>query len=318
MNRAFLAAALCLAAAAPAVAQTFPVKPVRVVVPFAPGGATDIIARLVTTKMTEVWKQSVIVESRPGAGTVVGTEAVARAAPDGYTLGFVVTAHVINPSLREKMPYDTLKDLAHVTQVSQQHIVLAAHPGFPANNVAELVALGKKSGQPLQYATSGAGTALHLGMELLGVRGGIKLEHIPYKGGAPAQLDAVAGRVPLVMEIHYAAQAHLKDRKLKPIALFSAQRPAYAKDIPTVAETLPGVVAVSIVGIVAPAATPRDLVRKISADIGNAVRNTDLKDKMEAQGMEPVGSTPEQFEALVKTEIAKWGPIVKASGAKAD
>jgi tripartite-type tricarboxylate transporter receptor subunit TctC len=318
MNRILALVGALLLVPSIAGAQTYPTKPVRMIVPFAPGGATDIIARLVTTKMTDVWKQSVIVESRPGAGTVVGTEAVARAQPDGYTMGFVVTAHVINPSLRTNMPYDTLKDLVHVTQVSQQHIVLAAHPKFPANNVAELLAYAKKSGQPLQYATSGAGTALHLGMELLGVRGGIKLEHIAYKGGAPAQLDAVAGRVPLVMEIHYAAQAHLKDGKLKPIAMFSPQRPAYAKDIPVVAETLPGVTALSIVGIVAPAATPRDLVRRISADIGSAVRNSDLTEKMQAQGMDPVGSTPDEFEALVKTEIAKWGPIVKASGAKAD
>lgn len=298
-------------------AQTYPTKPVRMIVPFAPGGATDIIARLVGAKMQEVWKQSVIVESRPGAGTVVGTEATARSAPDGYTLGFVVTAHVINPSIRSTMPYDTVKDLSGVTQVSQQHIVLAAHPKFEANTVAELIALARKK-PGLQYATSGAGTALHLSMELLATRAGVKFEHIAYKGGAPAMLDVKAGRVPLVMEIHYAAQAHLKSGELKPIALFSEKRPAYAKQLPVVNETVPGVSSISMVGLVVPSATPKDLVRKISADIANAVKNSDLTEKMVAQGMEPVGSTPDEFDALIRREIAKWAPVVKASGAKID
>jgi tripartite-type tricarboxylate transporter receptor subunit TctC len=313
-------AALCvvLALAGPALAQSFPAKPVRMVVPFPPGGATDIIARMVGTKMQEVWGQPVLIESRPGAGTVVGTDSVAKSAPDGYTMAFVVTAHVINPSLRQNMPYDTLKDLSGVTQVSQQQIAMAAYPGFGANTVAEVVALAKKEPGKIAYATSGAGTALHLVAELLQVKTGIKLTHVPYKGGAQAAQDVIGGRVPLVMDIHYSIAQYIKAGKLKVIALTSEKRPAYASDIPLVAETVPGVTAVSLVGLVVPSATPRDIVRKASTDIARAVRNSDLTGRMQAQGMEPVGSTPEEFDGVIRAEIAKWAPVVKASGAKAD
>jgi tripartite-type tricarboxylate transporter receptor subunit TctC len=312
------AAALCLSIPLGAAAQAYPAKPVRMIIPFPPGGATDIIGRLVGTKMQEVWGQPVVLESRPGAGTVVGTDAVAKSAPDGYTMAFVVTAHVINPSLRENMPYDTLKDLSGVTQVSQQHIAVAAYPGFEANSIAELIAIAKKDPGKIAYATSGAGTALHLSMELLGVKAGVKMTHVPYKGGAQAAQDVLGGRVPILMDIHYALAGYVKGGKLKVLALMSDKHPAYAKEYPLVAETVPGVSALSIVGLVVPSATPRDIVHKASADIARAVRNSDLTERMVAQGMEPVGSTPEEFDALVRVEIAKWAPVVKASGAKAD
>ena len=299
-------------------AQSFPTKPVRMIVPFPPGGATDISARLVGAKMQEVWGQAVVIESRPGAGTMAGTDAVAKSAPDGYTMGFVVTAHVINPSLRPKMPYDTLKDLSGVTQVSQQQIVMAAYAGFAANNIAELIALAKKGGAKIQYATSGAGTALHLSAELLATTAGIQLEHVPYKGGAQAMQDVITGRVPIDMEIYYAAAPYIKSGKIKVLAMLSEKRTAFAKEYPTVTETVPGVSAVSLIGLVVPSATPRDLVRRISADIARAVKASDLTDRMLSQGMEPVGSTPEEFDAVIRTEIAKWAPVVKASGATAD
>ena len=310
------AAALVLATGAQA--QTFPTKPVRMIVPFPPGGATDIIGRMVASKMQEVWGQPVLVESRAGAGTVVGTDVVAKAAPDGYTMGFVVTAHVINPSLRENMPYDTVKDLSGVTQVSQQQIAIAAYPGFEANTISELIALAKKDPGKLAYATSGAGTALHLVTELLQVKTGIKLTHVPYKGGGQAAQDVIGGRVPLDVDIHYSIAQFIKSGKLKVIALTAEHRPPYAKEIPLVAETVPGVTAVSMVGLVVPSATPRDIVHKASADIARAVKNSDLTERMQAQGMEPVGSTPEEFDAVIRREIAKWAPVVKASGAKAD
>ncbi|HKW38519.1 MAG TPA: tripartite tricarboxylate transporter substrate-binding protein, partial [Burkholderiales bacterium] len=187
-------------------AQTFPAHPVRFMVPFPPGGATDIVGRLVAAKMQDVWGQPVVIENKPGAGTVVGTEFVARSAPDGYTLGFVVTAYVINPSLRRDLPYDTLRDLTGVTQVSVQHLVMAAYPGFPANNVRELIALARKEPGKLAYATPGSGTAMHLSVELLKTSAGIDIVHVPYKGGAPAQQDVVAGRVPILMDVLYAVQ----------------------------------------------------------------------------------------------------------------
>jgi tripartite-type tricarboxylate transporter receptor subunit TctC len=311
---------LALAAILPfaALAQQYPVKPVRLMVPFPPGGATDIIGRLVGAKMQEVWGQAVVIENRPGAGTVVGTDYIAKSAPDGYTLGTVVTAFVINPSLRSDMPYDTLKDLAGVTQISVQHLVMAAYPSFPANNVAELIALARKEPGKLAYATPGSGTAMHLSVELLKTTASIDLVHVPYKGGAPAQQDVVSGRVPILMDVLYAVQPLIKSGRIKVLALLSPQRAPESPEYPVVAETVPGVSALSLVGIVAPAATPRELVHRISADIARAVKSSDLTERMKQQGMVPVGSTPEEFDALIRTEIEKWARVVKLSGARVD
>ncbi len=311
---------LALAALLPlsAIAQTYPTKPVRLMVPFPPGGATDIVGRLVAAKMHEVWGQPVVVENKPGAGTVVGTDYVAKSAPDGHTLGMVVTAFVINPSLRKDLPYDTLKDLAPVTHVSVQHLVMAAHPSLAANSIAELIALAKRNPGKLAYATPGSGTAMHLSVELLKTTAGIDLVHVPYKGGTPAQQDVVAGHVPILMDVLYAVTPLIKSGKIKVLALLSPQRAPESPEYPAVAETVPGVSALSIVGIVAPGATPRELVHKISADIARAVKSSDLTERMKQQGMEPVGSTLEQFDALIRSEIEKWAKVVKLSGAKVD
>ena len=310
-----LAAALASFAAG---AQTFPTRPVRLMVPFPPGGATDIIGRLVSAKMQDVWGQPVVVENKPGAGTVVGTEYVAKSPPDGHTLGMVVTAYVINPSLRADLPYNTLKDLSGVTQVSVQHLVMAAHPSLPANTIPELIALAKKNPGKLAYATPGSGTAMHLSVEMLKTSAGVDLVHVPYKGGAPAQQDVVAGHVPILMDVLYAVQPLIKSGKIKVLALLSPQRTPDAPDYPVVSESVPGVSALSLVGIVAPAATPRDLVNRISADIARAVKASDLNERMKQQGMEPIGSSPEQFDALLRSEIEKWAKVVKLSGAKVD
>ena len=303
----------------PVAGQEFPTKPVRFVVPFPPGGATDIVGRLVGARMQEVWKsQPVIVENRPGAGTVVATEYVARSAPDGHMLGFVVTAHVINPSLRSSMPYDTLKDLAAVTQVSTQHLVMAVHPSVEARNIAELIALAKKQPGKLSYATPGSGTAMHLSVELLKNAAGIDLVHVPYKGGAPALQDVLGGRVPILMDVLYAVQPQIKSGRIRVIGLLSPQRDPANPELPVIAETVPSVSAVSIVGIVAAGGTPPALVRRISADLAAAIRGSDLTEKMTQQGMVPVGSSPEEFDAFIRAEIEKWSKVVKASGAKVD
>jgi tripartite-type tricarboxylate transporter receptor subunit TctC len=233
-------------------------------------------------------------------------------------MGMVVTAHVINPSLRPDMPFNTVKDLSGVTQVSVQHLVMAAHPAFQANNVAELIELAKKNPGKLGYATPGSGTAMHLSVELLKTQAGIDLVHVPYKGGAPAQQDVMAGRVPILMDVLYAAAPLIKSGKLKVIALLSPQRVAASREYPVVAEAVPGVSALSIVGIVVPSATPRERVRRASVAIARAIRSSDLTERMVQLGMEPVGSTPEQFDALIRSEIEKWAEVVKASGARAD
>ena len=299
-------------------AYAFPTKPVHLIVPFPPGGATDIIGRLLAAKMQAVWGQPVVVENRPGAGTVVGTDLVAKSPPDGHTLGVVVTAHMINPSLRPNMPFDTLKDLAAVGQVSVQHLVIAAHPSLEANNVAELIALAKRHPGKLSYATPGSGTSMHLSVELLKTQAGIDLVHVPYKGGAAAQQDVMGGRVPILLDVLYAVQPLIDSGKIKVIALLSPTRPASAKGYEVVAETVPGVSALSMVGLVAPAGTPRERVQQISADVARAVKGSDLTERMTQLGMEPVGSTPAEFDALIRAEIEKWSRVVRVSGAKAD
>ena len=288
------------------------------IVPFPPGGATDIIGRLHLRGEQAVWGQPVVVENRPGAGTVVGTDLVAKSAPDGHTLGVVVTAHMINPSLRPNMPFDTLKDLAAVGQVSVQHLVIAAHPSLEASNVAELIALARKNPGKLSYATPGSGTSMHLSIELLKTQTGIDLVHVPYKGGAPAQQDVMAGRVPILLDVLYAVQPLIDSGKIKVIALLSPTRPASAKGYEVVAETVPGVSALSMVGLVAAAGTPRELVQRISSDVARAVKGSDLTERMTQLGMEPVGSSPEAFDALIRAEIDKWARVVRLSGAKAD
>src|SRR2546430_742739 len=301
-----------------AAAQQFPNKVVGLMVPFPPGGATDIIGRLVAAKMQEVWGQPVVVENRPGAGTVVGTDYVANTATARTPLGMVATAYVISPSLRSDLPYETLKHLTGVTQVSVQHLVMAANPSLPANSIPELIALAKKEPGKLAYATPGSGTAMHLSVELLKTSAGVDLVHVPYKGGAPAQQDVVAGHVPILMDVLYAVQPLIKAGKIKVLALLSPQRARESPEYPVVAEAVPGVSALSLVGIVAPAATPRELVNRIGADISRAVKSSDLTERMKQQGMEPVGSTPDQFDALIRAEIEKWSKVVKLSGAKVD
>jgi tripartite-type tricarboxylate transporter receptor subunit TctC len=298
--------------------DAWPSRPLRLVVPFAAGGATDVIARLLAHHMAEVWKQPVIVDNKPGAGTVLGTNIVAKAPADGYTLGVVVSAHAINPSLRANLPYNTLKDFAGVTEVGVQHMVIAANPAFPANNLAELIALAKKQPGKISYASSGSGTALHLGMEMLKVKAGIDLLHVPYKGGAPAQQDVIGGQLPLLVDIYHSSAQQIRAGRLKAIALFSPQRPSSLSSIPTISETVPDVSALSMVGIVAPAGTPRSIIVKASADMAAVIRSDEFARQLQSMGVEAVGSTADEFDSLVRVDIAKWAPIVKASGAVAD
>lgn len=299
-------------------ATAFPSKPVRLIVPNAPGGAIDILARLFARHLQPIWGQQVVVEYKPGANTIVGTEFVARAAPDGHTIGLVVTSHVINPSLRSSLPYDTLKDLSGVTMTAISHIVIVAAPSLQANTLAEVIALAKGSPGKISYATPGSGSAMHLTGELLKVMTGIDMVHIPFKGSGPAYPEVMAGRIALLIDPLFSSLSYIKSGKLKPIAVSSARREAMAPDIATVAETVPGFVTQSINGIVVPAATPREVVRKINADFVKVLEVVELKQRMAEFGLTPVGNSPEQFDAIIRAEIERWAKVVKDSGAKAD
>jgi tripartite-type tricarboxylate transporter receptor subunit TctC len=318
MQRRSLLKAGAALAALPSVSRAqgaWPVRPVKLVVPFGAGGATDIIARLISQKLSELWGQSVLVDYKPGAGTVLGTDFVAKSAPDGYTMGMVITAHVINPSLRTSMPFDTVKDLSGVSLVAVSHILLSATPGLPVSNIRELIALAKK--EKLAYATPGTGTSMHLAGEMLKTLAGIDLTHVPYKGGSAAYPDVIAGRVPLLFDPMFASLGHVKAGRLKPIAITSNERAQSNPEIGTIAEAVPGFDVKSISGVVVPAATPREIVKKASADIGRVLAMADVKARMAEVGMEPAATTPEAFDAFVKREIERWAPVVKASGAKA-
>ena len=303
-----------------AFAQTpaFPSRPVTIVVPNAPGGAVDILARLLEKNLSDKWKQPVIVVYKAGAGTVLGTDFVAKAPADGYTVGMVVTSHVINPSLRSNLPFDTLKDLAGVTLLATSPVVISASPNLPANNLKELVALAKKQPGKLTYASPGSGSSMHLSGELLKTHAGVYMVHIPYRGSAGAYPDVFAGRVDLLIDPLFSSLPHIKTGRMKPLAVFSPSRVAIAPNIPTAVESMPGLTVESVFGAVVASGTPRDIVKKLSADLAEAVQSPEIKARMADVGLTPVGNTPEQFDAFIRVEIAKWAKVVKASGATAD
>jgi tripartite-type tricarboxylate transporter receptor subunit TctC len=296
----------------------FPQKPVTLIVPFTPGGPTDVVARLVAERLRQQWGQPVITEYKPGGGTITGTQFVARAAPDGYTLGMAISALTINAALQPKLPYDTTRDLAAVSQLALAHYGLFAHPSVPANTLPELIAYGKKNPGALMYATPGNGTGTHLAGELLAGMSGVPMTHVPYKGSAPAQQDVIGGRVPLLFDVLFSAMPFVKDKRLKPIALASPRRDPVNPDIPLIAETLPGFSAMSVIGIVAPAGVPKPLLQRIGGEVAKAVQSAELKERMAQLGMEPVGSTPDAYAALIQSEIDKWSKVVKTAGIKID
>jgi tripartite-type tricarboxylate transporter receptor subunit TctC len=299
-------------------AQGFPSKPVTLVVPNVPGGAIDILARLLERQLSDTWKQPVLVVYKAGAGTVLGTDFVAKSPPDGHTIGLVVTSHVINPSLRKTMPFDTLKDLSGVSMLAISPIVITAAPSLPAKNLAELIALAKSKPGKLTYASPGSGSSMHLGGELLKSTAGIDMLHAPYKGSGGAYPDVFAGRVDLLIDPLFSSLPYIKSGMLKPIAIMSPTRSPIAPDVPTVAETLPGFSVQSVFGAVVPSGTPREVVHKISADLAKALQSPEIRARMAQIGLTPVGDTPEQFDAFIRVEIDKWAKVVKASGATLD
>jgi tripartite-type tricarboxylate transporter receptor subunit TctC len=296
----------------------WPTRPVKLIVPFAPGGPTDTVARLLAEKLRVDWGQPVVVDYKAGAGTVLGTDFVAKSPSDGYTLGMAITAHMINPAIQPKLPYDTLRDLAGVSQVAQAHFGLFAHPSLPVNDVAGLIAYAKKNPGTLSYATPGIGTGTHLAGAMLNRMADIDMVHVPYKGSSPAQQDVIGGRVPLLFDVLFSSMPFVRDHRLKVIALSSPRRATANPEIPLIAETVPGFSAMSFIGVIAPAHVRKDLLHRISADIAKAVKSPDLAERMTQLGMEPVGSTPEEYDATIRAEIDKWTKVAKAADIKAE
>jgi len=310
---------VCLPLVAAAQAGDFPNKAIRIVVPFPPGGATDAAARLVAVKMGEHWGQPVVVDNRAGAGGNVGSDLVAKAPADGYTLVMGVTgSHAINTSLYSRMPYDPVADFVAISQVAVVPNVLVVHPSVPAKNLAELMALAKKEPGKLNYASLGNGTAAHLGMEMLKSEAGVDITHVPYKGSAPAVSDLLAGQVQMMVDGLPSALPHVKAGKLRAIALTSLRRAPSLPDLPTIAETYPGFYADAWSGLFAPKGTPQPVVDKLSAKVQRILKLPEVREKLTALGAEPVGSTQAEFAAHVKREIDKWAKVVKTSGAKVD
>lgn len=315
----FFPALLCIAASI-AHAQNYPNKPVRMVVPFPPGGTTDILARAVGQKLSEAWGQLVVIDNRPGAGGNIGTDIVAKSAPDGYTLLMgTVGTHSINQSLYGKLPFDPIKDFAPVTLVASVPNVLVVNSTVEAKSVKELIALAKSKPGQLTFASSGNGTSIHLAGELFKAMTGTAMLHIPYKGSAPAITDLLGGQTNMMFDNLPSAMPHIKSGKLRALGVTSVNRSPALPDTPTIAETgIGGYDASSWFGVLAPAGTPKEVVAKIHADIVKALSAPDIKERLSSQGAEPVGNTPEQFSQHIRTESLKWAKVVKDSGAKVD
>jgi tripartite-type tricarboxylate transporter receptor subunit TctC len=303
-----------------AFAQTWPAKPIKWIVPFAPGGTTDILARTIGEKLTVALGQPVIIENKPGAGGGVGADFTAKAPPDGYTImGGTISTHAINASLYKSLPYDPVKDFVPITLIARVPNMLVINPDIPAKNVAELITLLKANPGKYSFASSGNGTSQHLSGELFKSIAGVDMQHIPYKGSPPALQDVVGGQVAMTFDNITTAWPLAKGGKLRALAVTTAKRSAVAPDVPTLSESgLAGYEVGSWQGVFAPAGTPPAVVKRLNAEIVKIINMPDVKEKLIGLGAEPVGNTSEEFAALVQTEVAKWAEVVKQSGAKVD
>ncbi len=318
IRTAVAAFALALGAGT-AFAQAYPTKPIRLIVPFPPGGTTDVLARTVGQKLTQALGQPVIIENRPGAGATIGADAVAKSAPDGYTLLMGAVHHTIAPNVYRKLSYDFQKDLTPVSVVAIVPNVLVVSPSFPAKNVQELVAYAKANPGKLTYASNGNGTAHHLIGEQFKAQTGTNIVHVPYKGSAPAITDLMGGQVSMMFDTASSALPYIKAGKLKPLAVATAKRSSALPDVPTLAESgLPGFDIASWFGILAPTGTPPEIVNRLSTEIAKALALPDVKKQFAAIGAEPVGNTPAQMTAQIKDEVTRFGKLVKEAHVSMD
>ena len=299
--------------------QEYPAKPIRVVVPFPPGGGTDFMGRVIMQRVGEGLGATVVIENRGGAGSSIGTDIVAKSPADGYTLLIVSGAHAINPSIYPKLPYDSVRDFAPVTMFTSGPGLLVVHPSVPAKSVKELIALAKARPGQINYASAGIGTPPHLAGELFKAMAHVDIVHVPYKGNGPAYTDLIGGHVSVMFPNVATATAHVRAGKLRALAVTTKNRTPIAPELPTISEAgVPGYDVSSWYGLLAPAGTPAAVLAKLQREIARVMRLPDVSEKLTSQGLDIVGDTPDEFAAIIKTEIAKWAKVVKASGAKAD
>jgi len=309
-------ATAALAACLSASAQGFPNKPVKIIVPFGPGGFTDVAARILQKELAPVLGQPVIIENRPGAGSTIGTDAVAKAEPDGYTLAMVSTAHVISPHIYKQMPYDPIKDFTPVMRLAEGPYVLTVHPSLPVKNVSELIALAKARPGEIDYASSGNGSSQHLVGALFCSMAGVKLNHVPYKGSNQAMNDVLGGQVKVTFAGVPNVLPNLGTGKLRALAVSTSTRYAELPNVPTIAEAgVPGYDATIWLGLLAPPNTPRDVVQRLNADITRILSTPEAKKLMASAGVDVATSTPEEFGRLMQSELERWGKVVRETGA---
>ena len=322
MNRTFCRIAAFLPAFAvstSANAQSYPARPIRLVVSFAAGGGVDLVARLIGQKLSEAWNQQVVIDNRPGAGGNVSAEMVAKAPPDGYTIYMSSASVVVNTSLYKSLPYDPLKDFAPVTLLVNAHNVLVAHPSLPAKNIRELIALAKKAPGQINYASTGSGSSGHLAMELFRSMAGIELTHVPYKVIGQTTADLLSGQVSLWFPTMPGVLQHIKGGRMMALGVSGSRRAPVLPNVPTIAEAgVPGYDASTWYPLLAPAGTPAAIIEKMNAQLVTILATGDVREKLQAQGIEPVGSSPAQLGAHLKSEMVKWEKVVRLSGAKVD
>ena len=313
------AAVLMCTPAAPALAQQdYPVRPMRIIVPFLPGGATDLLGRLLSQRFYAAWGQTAPVENRPGAGGNIGGDVVAKSAPDGYTLLMTSASVTVNVTLYPKMPFDLRRDLMTISQVASAPIVIVVHPSVPARTLRELVALGKSRKEPLNFGSNGTGTTSHLAGELLQQRAGIKFTHIPYKGASGAMLSLVGGEIEIGFPATTSGRPHIATGKLRGLAVTTIRKSSVLPDLPTVDSIYPGFDIDNWFALLAPTGTPPAIINKLHGEVVKSLQHQDMKSFMQREGAEPVGNSPAEFAAYINREIDKYAKIIKASGAKPD
>ena len=312
LSRLGVAALLLVAAIAQAPAQSYPNRTVRLIVPFAAGGANDIVARLIQPSLERALGQPVIVENRPGASGVVGTDMVAKAAPDGHTLGVALATHSVNPAVNPRMPYDTEKDLAPVILIGKNPMMFLVNPAMPARSIAEFVALLKANPGKYNYATPGAASQAHLVVSHWSNLAGVSIQHVPYRGGAPATLATIAGDTQFAVMSSLVSAPHVESGKLRALAIGSLARDRHYPNVPTMAESgYPDIEAVTWVGLFAPAGTPREIVDRLNSEINRIIRDPDIASKLDQQGIVPAGGPPAALGSLVSAEIKRWTAVAR-------